>query len=88
MSGQGLTPSERRMRGAIGAHKSWGHTEDRTARTEPARKAFDDRFDQQADPDRVLTAEERAKKAASLRKEYFTRLAFESAKARRRKAGA
>ena len=47
-----------------------------------------DRFDKQVDPDGVLTPQERAKRAESARKEYYTRLAFLSAQARRRKGGA
>lgn len=68
------------MLGRIGAHVSWANTEDRTARTAPARAARDQKFFDQADGDPV--------RAAHLRKAYFLNLALKSAQARRaRKAG-
>ena len=51
-----LTPSERLMRSSIAAHTSWAHTEDRTARIEPARRALLDRFEREVDPDNKLPA--------------------------------
>ncbi len=50
------------------------------------RKAFLDRFERQVDPDGVLPAEERARRADHARKGYFAALALKSAKARRRAA--
>ena len=79
----GLTPSERSMRGALGAHVSWQNTENRTERTAPARKAFDDRFEREVDPDGVLPPAERAKRVENARRAYFLRLALKSARARR-----
>lgn len=73
-----------RMAGAIGGHESWARTENRTARTAPGRKAFDQRFYDQVDPDRTLPEAERERRAASARKAYFVRLALKSAQARRR----
>ena len=35
---------DRSLVGRIGAHESWARTEDRTARTAPARAAFEARF--------------------------------------------
>jgi hypothetical protein len=61
--------------GRIGALESWARTEDRTARTAPARSAFMARFDAYPDPE-------------AARKAYFNRLALASAKARRRKKAA
>lgn len=69
-------PSERRIAGSLGAHISWANTTDRTARTEPGRRALDAKFLAQADGD--------LKRAASLRKAYFTQLALKSAQARRK----
>lgn len=84
-----LTPAERRLAGEIGAHQSWAHTEDRSARTAPARKAALDRFEREVDPEGVLPPAERAKRAENARKAYFARLALKSAQARRvRKGGA
>jgi len=75
-----LTPTQRSIRGQIGAHTSWANTKNRTARTAKARNAFEDKFLAEADgdPDR----------AESLRKAYFARLAFKSAQARRRRDNA
>lgn len=73
-----MTPAELSLRGQIAAHESWAHTENPSARTAPARKAFDDKFLTKANGDPV--------KAEHLRKAYFARLAFKSAQARRRRA--
>jgi hypothetical protein len=54
--------------------------------TANARAAFLDRFEREVDPDGVLPAAERARRAAAARKAYFVRLAAKSAEARRRKA--
>ncbi len=84
-----LTPAERSLRGQIAAHESWAHTESRSARTAPARKAALDRFEREVDPEGVLPPAERAKRAENARKAYFARLALKSAQARRvRKGGA
>ena len=82
-----LTPTERSMRGKIAAYTRWAHEPDRSAATAAARKAQLDRFEQQVDPDGILTPAERAKRAETARKLYYTQLAFKSAKARRRRAG-
>ena len=79
-----LTPSERSLRGQIAAHSSWAHTENRSARTAPARQAMLGKFEQQVDPDGVLTPAERALRAENARKAYFSRLALKSAQSRRR----
>lgn len=79
------TPQFRRMRARLGAFESWARTEDRTARTWPARKAALDRFERQVDPDGVLTSQERAKRAEWARKAYMQRLALKSAAARQRR---
>ncbi len=82
-----LTPSQRRLRAQIAAHESWARTEDRSARTAPARQAALDRFERQVDPDGRLDPAERARRAASARKAHFARLALKSAQARRRPSG-
>jgi hypothetical protein len=41
-----------------------------------------DRFERQVDPDGTLPADERAKRAESARKAYFTALALRSSRAR------
>ena len=56
-------PQLRSMRGRIGAFESWARTEDRSARTWPARKAAMDKFEREVDPEGKLTVQERAKRA-------------------------
>lgn len=58
------------------AHSSWANTENRSARTAPARAALDAKFLAQAGGDPV--------RATHLRKAHFTRLALKSARARRK----
>ncbi len=82
------TPSERALAARVGAHASWANTADPTARTAPARQAFDGRFEREVDPDGTLPPEERARRAEHARKAYFTRLALASAKARRKATAA
>lgn len=55
-----LTPEQRRLRASIAAHSQ--HAQGRT-NTEPARRAFMARFEDQVDPDRKLPEAERAKRA-------------------------
>jgi hypothetical protein len=78
-----LTPAERRVASQASAHQSWADTDDWSARTAPARKAAEDRFLRQVDPDGTLPPAERAKRAEQARLAYFKALAFKSAKARR-----
>ena len=75
----------RSIRGRIGAYESWARTEDRAARTWPARKAALDRFERVVDPDGVLPPQERAKRAEWARKAHKQRLALKSAAARQRR---
>jgi hypothetical protein len=79
-----LTPQQRSLRARIAAHESWARTPDRTARTKPATDAFNERFAREVDPDGELDPSERARRADNARKAYYTRLAFQSAKARRK----
>jgi hypothetical protein len=80
------TNSDASQWGTIGAHLRWAKTTDRTAATAPARRAFDQRFYDQVDPDHTLSPEARAKAAESARKAYFSQLALKSAQVRRRRA--
>ena len=68
--------AERRLAASIAAHESWANTEDRAARTAPARRALDEKFLEQAGGD--------PKRAEHLRRAYFQRLALKSAQSRRR----
>jgi hypothetical protein len=74
-----LTESEVSLQAKIAAHTSWANTTDRTARTANARRALEDKFLAEADGD--------PKRAESLRRAYYSRLALKSAQARRRSGG-
>ena len=74
--------------GRIGAHRKWAMTEDRSAATQAARDGLYRRFEDQVDPDRVLPADERAKRAESARRAHYTRMAMKSANARKARAAA
>lgn len=64
------------LRSRIAAHESWARTDNRAARTAPARAALDQKFLDAADGDTV--------RAAHLRKAHFARLALKSAQSRRK----
>jgi hypothetical protein len=51
--------------------------------SKPARRAFNQRFLDQVDPDHRLPDRERHRRAESARRAYFTRLAYLSARSRR-----
>lgn len=72
------------MRARLAAHVLHASVDSRE-HTEPARRTFMARFEDQVDPDRVLSPAERARRAEHAKKAYFTRLALKSAQARRRK---
>jgi len=80
------TPAERNLRARLGAYARHARHDSQKA-TAKARAAFLDRFEREADPDGVLSPQERARRAAHLRSAYFTRLALASARARRSKRG-
>jgi hypothetical protein len=67
-------------------HERWAAVADRTAATAPARNALRDRFLGEA-RERFgdLPPDELARRAESLRKAYYTRLALKSARARRKR---
>jgi hypothetical protein len=69
----------------IAAHESWARTENRSARTLPARMALEEKFVREADPHNKLAPAERARAAESLRKAHYARLGLRSAQARRRR---
>jgi hypothetical protein len=71
-----MTENERRLAARIAAETSWAMTEDRAARTAPARRALDAKFLTEAKGDPV--------RAEHLRRAHFARLALKSAQARRK----
>ena len=80
-----LTPTQRSLRGRIGAYSQHARHDPRRT-TSRARSVFLSRFLTEVDPDGKLPLEERLRRAASARKAHMTRLAFRSALARRAKA--
>lgn len=85
-SQRSLTPSQRSLRARLAAYAMHARHDSRKTSAN-GRAAFLDRFEQQVDPQGVLPADERRRRAALARKEYFTRLALASARARSKKAG-
>ncbi len=71
-------PQDRKVAATIGAHVSWANTDNRSARTAPARAALDQKFLDAAGGDPI--------RAQHLRKAHYARLALRSAQARRRTA--
>jgi hypothetical protein len=87
LSGDTLSPEQRTLRARIGGLSLHAQVDSRE-HLAPARAAFMARFDREVDPDGVLPAAERARRAELARKVYFTRLALKSSRARsKRKAG-
>jgi hypothetical protein len=80
------TGAERRMAAQIRAHESWARTENRSARTLPARLALEAKFERLVDPDGTLSPAERAKRAENARQAHYKRMALKSAQVRRRRA--
>lgn len=80
-----LTPAQRSMRSRMGAHAL--HAAGKT-NTGPAREKFLARFEDQVDPGRVLSPEERSRRAEHARQQYMTGLALKSARARRARKAA
>jgi hypothetical protein len=76
-----LTPGQRVLRSRMAAYTLHSRV-DSKAHTEPARKAFLDRFEKQVDPEGTLPEPERRRRAESAKTAYFTGLALKSAKAR------
>ena len=71
------------LRARIAANTRWAFTDDRPAATAAARSAADARFEREVDPEGKLPPEERARRAASLRKAHYGRMALLSAQKRR-----
>jgi hypothetical protein len=80
-----LSPEERRLRARLAAYSMHAAGKTNTAAATAASEA---RWAKQVDPDGVLSPDERDKRIRAAKKAHFTRLAFLSAKARRRKAEA
>jgi len=78
-----LTPSDRALRGRIGAFRLHARRDPRET-TAAARAAFLDKFEREVDPDRQLSAAERQRRATAARRAHFAQLAYRSSLKRRR----
>jgi hypothetical protein len=58
----------------IAAEISWAHTDDRSARTRPAREAFLKRFEREVDPEGTLPPAERRLRADHALRAYMLQL--------------
>ena len=81
----GLTPAERTLRARLAAYSM--HAAGKT-NTRAATAASEARWAKQVDPDGVLSPDERERRASAAKKAHYTKLAFLSAKARRRRGAA
>lgn len=77
-----MTPAERSAAARRAALTRWAMTPDRSAATAKARRASLARFEDQVDPDGLLTAEQRAQGAARLRRAHMIGMALESSRRR------
>lgn len=83
-----LTPGQRQTRSRRASDtSSWANTEDRTQRTAPGRAGMLRKFEDQVDPERTLTPEERAKRGEAAREAFYTRFSMRPVKAQRERAG-
>ena len=88
---EGLTPEERSLRARLAVHASWARTTDRAARTRPATDASPVRlsyWERRVDPNNEMDEATRAKAAENARKAHYQRMAYRSARARRKSKGA
>ena len=78
----GLSPAERSLRSRLAAHRLHSRYDSKEL-TKPARAAFEQRFLNEVDPDRVLPEAERLRRADHAKKAYFLDLARKSAQSRK-----
>jgi hypothetical protein len=75
--------TKKNINARIAAEISWARTEDRSARTRPAREAFLRRFEDEVDPERKLSPDERTRRANHALRAYMLRLRKRSSTRRR-----
>jgi hypothetical protein len=81
------TYAGRRQSALIAINTRWANCPDRAAATRPGLDAFLAKFERQVDPDGVLPAEERHRRAKFARTAHMRQLALASSKKRRAAAG-
>lgn len=79
-----LSPEQRVIQARAAAYQSWANTSDWQERTSPARQGFMARFIRQVDPDGLLRAEERQRRAQAAMHSYMCQLALKSSRSRSR----
>jgi len=80
-----MASAQRSLQGRIGAFVTHSRHDPRET-TAAARATFLARFEDEVDPERVLSEPERLRRATMARKAYFARLAWRSSVARTKKA--
>lgn len=80
-----MTPEQRQLWARMAAHVLHSRV-DSTSHTQPARRAFLARFEDQVDPHRSLEPEERRRRAEHAKRAHMQALAMKSAKARSRRS--
>jgi hypothetical protein len=83
---ENLSDQERSTRASIAANHSWANTEDRAARTQPARDGLRAKWAKQVDPEGKLPPDELNRRVEHLEKAHMQRMSLAASKARRRKA--
>jgi hypothetical protein len=78
-----LTPSERTIRARLAANARWAN-ESRAAASERQRRNLERRFEDAVDPDRTLSADERARRAKSAQAAHMAKMTLASVKARKK----
>jgi hypothetical protein len=74
------------MLAQIAARSRWAKEADRRKATKAAQRGLRAKFEREADPECVLSPEERAYRADQLMKAHMLRLSLKAKQARRRKA--
>lgn len=77
---------ERALIARIAAAERWGKTSDRSEATAPARAGLRAKFERQADPEGILPADERGRRADSLMRAHMLRMSLRAKVSRRRAA--
>lgn len=85
MSSERASSQDRVLRARLAAQTRWSQEDPRMG-TQKARETFLASFVNKVDPDRSLPEPERLRRAESLRKAHFTKMALASARSRRRDA--
>lgn len=71
-----MTPTQRRLRAQIAANARWARVADRSAATEPARRAALVRFEREVDPNGVLPVDERQRRARNAQAAHMARMQY------------